>query len=196
MRGGAVDASGAKLKPIPGSEFDAGKVRDTLTSSSAPKGPSASKTESDISDAWRTAKKMSKEGSLPDHNPGGRSELDKTAAAEAPPAALRIIDGIKLAAAQVLRPVLDYREVLQKHGGPDDTVENVLDLNFLNPQNLAYFVGMLPKLRSIQDALGRLLVATRLGLPHVEEETVRSTLRQLDGIVNGLSSLAYTDSDE
>jgi hypothetical protein len=131
------------------------------------------------------------------HGAKWKAQAEKKASAQAPPAAIRIISMIKRAAASTLLPVLTYRTVLlEKYAAPDDTVENVLDLNFLNPQNLAYFVGTLPKLRGIQDSLGRLLIATRLGLPHVEEETVRSTLRQLDSIIEGLSSLAYTDDGE
>jgi hypothetical protein len=84
---------------------------------------------------------------------------------------------------------------LAKFAEAGDTIEAALDLNFLNPQNLSYFIGMQPKLKDILDGLGRLLVAVRLGLPDIDEETVRSAVKQIDSILSGLRALSFAETD-
>ena len=84
---------------------------------------------------------------------------------------------------------------LAKLAQADETIEAALDLNFLNPQNISYFIGLQPKLQEVLDGLGRLLVAVRLGLPDVDEETVRSAVKQIDSILSGLRALSFAETD-
>ena len=77
-----------------------------------------------------------------------------------------------------------------------DTIEAAMDLNFLNPQNVSYFIGLAPKLEEVMNGLGRLLVAVRIGLPDIDEEVVRSAVKQLDSILTGLRALSFAETDE
>ncbi len=83
----------------------------------------------------------------------------------------------------------------EKIGESGETIEAALDLNFLNPQNISYFIGLQPKLKEVLDGLGRMLVAVRLGLPDVDEETVRSAIKQIDSILSGLRALSFAETD-
>tara|TARA_R110000751_G_scaffold106926_4_gene203113 strand:- start:135 stop:506 length:372 start_codon:yes stop_codon:yes gene_type:complete len=84
---------------------------------------------------------------------------------------------------------------LDKLARAEETLEAALDLNFLNPENISYFIGLQPKLNEVLDCLGRLLVAVRIGLPDVDEETVRSAMKKIDSILSGLRALSFAETD-
>jgi len=84
----------------------------------------------------------------------------------------------------------------EKLAETEDTIESAMDLNFLNPQNVSYFIGLTPKIEDVLDGLGRLLVAVRIGLPDIDEEVVRSAAKQLDSILSGLRALSFAETDE
>lgn len=92
--------------------------------------------------------------------------------------------------------VLAYSAELEKRGAPKGTVDSSLELNFMNPQNIDYFTGLVPKFTDTIDALGKLLIATRVGLPEVDEQAVKAALRGISQIKNDLRDLTYTDETE
>jgi hypothetical protein len=92
--------------------------------------------------------------------------------------------------------LLAYSAEIEKRGAPKDTVDSSLELNFMNPQNVEYFTGLVPKFSDTIDALGKLLIATRVGLPEVDEGAVKAALRGVSQIRNDLRDLTYTDEIE
>ena len=92
--------------------------------------------------------------------------------------------------------VVRFSREIEKRGGHKDTVDTVLDLNFLNPQNISYFTSLVPKFDDTIDALSKLLVAARVGLPEIEEDSVRATLKNLTSIKDDLRDLTYSDEAE
>ena len=70
------------------------------------------------------------------------------------------------------------------------TVDSVLSLGFINPENIAKFYSYLPLLEKSSTSLAALLLASRLGLNAVGSDTVKSTLITLDRVISALRMIA------
>lgn len=73
-----------------------------------------------------------------------------------------------------------------------DTVDKILGLNFLRPENVQMYVGYLPELEEAVTKLGDLLFAARVGLSPVSEDAIRRALFSLEETVQQLKILAQT----
>ena len=78
------------------------------------------------------------------------------------------------------------------------TADKILGMGFLNAENVATFVDMLPGLEAASSKLAELLVAVRLGLKDIPEVAVERMLAALEDVVRGLRNLQqkevrYTD---
>ena len=93
-------------------------------------------------------------------------------------------------AAQVGRMDIEMFKLAQDIGDRD-TVDAVLSLNFLNPENMKTFVEQCDEFDKIGTKLAKLLVATRLGLNHVREATVKEAM---DGIARTADQLRLLKS--
>lgn len=69
------------------------------------------------------------------------------------------------------------------------TVDKILSLNFINPDNLHTFLSYLPELESTMSKVAEMLVASRLGLNQVPETALERSLKGLDAVVYGLKSV-------
>jgi hypothetical protein len=100
--------------------------------------------------------------------------LAKTAAAAAPP-----FDLVKEAAYM-----------------PDPmSVDTVLSLGFLTPDNIKTFLRHLPQFEKTQTKLCETLLGCRLGLPSVPEEAISRCVQTLESVIAGLKTLAFTPPD-
>lgn len=72
------------------------------------------------------------------------------------------------------------------------TVDKVLGLNFLRPENVAMFVDYLPDLEKAVSQLADLLLAVRVGMRPLSEDAVRKAMFALEDTVQGLKTLAQT----
>ncbi len=70
-----------------------------------------------------------------------------------------------------------------------DSVDTVLSLGFINPENVARFMGAKDILRRSISALAKLLLAARLGLEDVNEDAVKSAMSHLERTVKGLGKV-------
>ena len=89
--------------------------------------------------------------------------------------------------------VFDTRVCLLKEAlevDSPETVDSILSLNFLRPENVNLFVERLPHLEKSVTHLADLLFAARLGLKTVSEDAVRRSLFALEEAVQGLKVLA------
>ena len=102
-------------------------------------------------------------------------------------------EGEKLAHAR-LAPAL--RQVLVKEAAslPDPTtVDAVLSLGFINPENLSVFVGYLPTLDDAQGKICQILLGARVGhVPNVPVPSLEKTMRALEDVIEGLRTLAFS----
>ena len=69
------------------------------------------------------------------------------------------------------------------------TVDVLLGLNFLNPENLIKFVSYRPVIKKINDYLAELTMASRLGLKDISESALTTAMSKLDEIENGLDRI-------
>src|SRR6185369_9135722 len=69
------------------------------------------------------------------------------------------------------------------------TADKILGLGFLNAENVATFVDLLPGLQAASGKLAELLVAVRIGLKEVPEIAVERMLAALEDVIRGLQAL-------
>lgn len=86
------------------------------------------------------------------------------------------------------RPGYELVKAAAQSGHPQ-TLDAVLSLEFITPQNLRYFVDSTDDMDETASRLAAMLIAVRLGMPHVAEEPVRQALEGLTRIVNKLRVL-------
>lgn len=102
----------------------------------------------------------------------------------------------KLAAARQISKELwsdipNTDHLLKEAAGLDDatTVDTVLSLGFLNPENVQSFIEYIPDLEDSVSKLAKLLITTRLGLKDVPEFSVKSAMERLEEVISGLKKL-------
>jgi hypothetical protein len=69
------------------------------------------------------------------------------------------------------------------------TVDALLALNFVNPDNIAKFVGKIPQLKAAISALASCLLASRIGLKEIPEEATATAMHRMIEVVDGLEKL-------
>jgi hypothetical protein len=69
------------------------------------------------------------------------------------------------------------------------TVDTLLSLNFVNPENLSRFVNKLPSLKSTVSHLASLLIASRLGFQEIPEQATSTAMYRLLDVIEGLEAL-------
>ena len=72
------------------------------------------------------------------------------------------------------------------------TVDALLSLNFINPDNIQKFIAKVPSLKSAISNLASLLMASRLGIKEIPEQAVSTSMNRLVEVVDGLESLRAT----
>jgi hypothetical protein len=72
------------------------------------------------------------------------------------------------------------------------TVDALLALNFVNPENISKFVSKVPSFKAAISNLASCLLASRLGVQEIPEQSVVSAMMRLVEVVNGLEALRAT----
>jgi len=86
------------------------------------------------------------------------------------------------------RPDIKLIKAAAESGHPE-TLDALLSLEFITPQNLRYFVDHLQDFEDTASRLAALLMAVRLGMPHVNEQPVLDALEGLSKTVSKLHVL-------
>lgn len=101
----------------------------------------------------------------------------------------------KVKAASMLDKTPDIRASLLKEAAPLDdptTVDKVLSVNFINPENVAVFASYVPEIEETIQKLSELLIASRMGMEAVDTGALEKALVHLDKVVAGLKTLTST----
>ena len=78
---------------------------------------------------------------------------------------------------------------------PDpSSVDAVLSLGFINPENIMSFVSYLPTLEEAQSKMCELLLASRLGISDVPSSALERAVRSTEEAIEGLKVLAFQGS--
>ena len=70
-----------------------------------------------------------------------------------------------------------------------ETVDSVLSLNFITPENVQGYLDALPVFEESASKLAELLIGVRLGLSDIPEPAVASSLSGIERAITGLKKL-------
>lgn len=70
-----------------------------------------------------------------------------------------------------------------------ESVDSILSLGFVNPENASLYVSYLPELEKVASKLAELLVASRLGLDGVRETAAKNAMTQVNAVIRGLEDI-------
>ncbi len=70
-----------------------------------------------------------------------------------------------------------------------ETADNILSLNFLNPENLSIFASYLPELDATAQKLAEMLTASRMGLKQLDEGSLERAMKNLEVVIQGIKGL-------
>lgn len=96
--------------------------------------------------------------------------------------------------AQVLSGYVNLRRDLVKEAAfiPDPmSVDTVLSLGFINPENISIFISSLPAIDETQQKLCELLMAARMGLPDMSIPALERAIKSAEEVYEGLKILAF-----
>lgn len=100
---------------------------------------------------------------------------------------------VKIASA--CRPGDELVKTALESGHPE-TLDSVLSLQFITPQNMRYFIDNIEDFDEAASRIAALLIAVRLGMPHIPEQPVRDALEGLSRIVNKLRILKSANENK
>ena len=75
----------------------------------------------------------------------------------------------------------------------ESTVDSILALNFINPENLSTFIGYIPVLEESSEKLAEMLLFAYLGMKELPEGAVEHAMKGLEEVLVGLKSLAQAE---
>lgn len=89
-------------------------------------------------------------------------------------------------------------EIVKIAANLEDTqsVDSVLSLGFVNPENISRFASAKPMLWEVCHMLAKMLLAARLGMEDIPEEAVRAALDHLQRILDGLDRLKLLEANQ
>lgn len=113
-----------------------------------------------------------------------------------PVATVKIASPAQVRTIEAMRAPID--ELLKIAANLEDaqTVDSVLSLGFVNPENVARFASVKPMLWETSHMLANLLLASRLGMEDIPEEAVRSALGLLQRTIDGLGRLRMLEEQK
>lgn len=89
-------------------------------------------------------------------------------------------------------PVFRHRLWKEASVLPDPlAVDTVLSLGFINPENVAAFIGYLPSIDDAQKRMCELLIASRMGLADVPTPALEKAIRATEEVIEGLREMAF-----
>ena len=98
-----------------------------------------------------------------------------------------------LSQVEAIRPNVDSVKVdLTKEASvivDKETVDAILSLRFVTPENVGVYVDYIPELEKVSSKLAELLVASRLGMDEVRESAAKNAMTQVSSVIKGLEDL-------
>ena len=99
----------------------------------------------------------------------------------------------KTAADKFVQAIPEVKRLMLKEAATLDdpmSVDKVLSIGFLNPENIGTFISYLPEFEDTLKKLSELLVASRLGLSTVDTGALERVVKHLDKVIVGLRELS------
>ncbi len=99
---------------------------------------------------------------------------------------------VKIAKEKIEEVCANYRSNLIKQASQMENTQSVdvlLALNFINPENINKFIGKIPAFKATISALAGMLIGARLGVVEIPESACSTAMNRLVEVVNGLETL-------
>lgn len=103
----------------------------------------------------------------------------------------RYNETVKTAASLAFRIPNLRRDLVKEAAALEDegTVDKVLALNFINPENLATFVDYVPELEQTSEKLAEMLLSGYLGMHEIPEGAVERAMKNMEEVILGLKAI-------
>lgn len=87
------------------------------------------------------------------------------------------------------------RDLLKEAASVQDegTVDSMLALNFINPENMAVFVSYMPELEQSSEKLAEMLLSCYVGMNQLPEGAIERGMKNLEEVISGLKSLQHSE---
>lgn len=162
--------------------LDASQVRFLLTSLGAP--------QEKIATAFKHATKY---GRAEFHNLN-RVPLTSEKVAKARPIAVHLVKVAKSLKRNLFKEASQLQVFVKKGSYLENsqTVDALLSLNFINPNNVSKYISRVPALKAAISHLASCLIASRLGMKEIPELAASTAMTRLVEVVDGLEKLKAT----
>lgn len=100
-------------------------------------------------------------------------------------------------ASALLSRLPDLRKDLSKEAAALDdegTVDNLLALNFVNPENLGIFVSYMPELEESAEKLAEMLLSCYLGMNQLPEGAIERGMKNLEEVISSLKAIQHAEA--
>lgn len=107
----------------------------------------------------------------------------------------RMSSNVKTASA-ILAQVPDLKcDLIKEAASLDDesTINNVLALNFINPENLHTFINYIPDLEMTSERLAEMWLYSVMGMNELPEEHIERAMKNMENVIEGLKALAHAE---
>ena len=101
------------------------------------------------------------------------------------------------AASAILADCPDLRVDLIKEAAELDdasSVNNVLSLNFINPENLHMFINYIPELELTSERLAEMWLYSVMGMNELPEDHLERAMKNMENVIEGLKSIAHAEA--
>lgn len=76
----------------------------------------------------------------------------------------------------------------------EGTVDKVLALNFINPENLSTFVDAIPVLEQTSENLAEMLLSAYVGANQLPEAAIERSMRAMEDVISGLKNIQHAET--
>lgn len=76
----------------------------------------------------------------------------------------------------------------------ESTVDNLLALNFINPENLGIFVSYMPTLEETSEKMAEMLLSSYLGMKELPESALERGMKNLEEVLTSLKAIQHAEA--
>lgn len=100
-------------------------------------------------------------------------------------------------ASAILSSIPDLRvDLIKEAADLEDagTVNNVLALNFINPENLHTFINYIPELEMTSERLAEMWLYSIMGMNELPGDSIERAMKNMEKVVEGLKAIAHAEA--
>lgn len=75
----------------------------------------------------------------------------------------------------------------------EGSIDHILSLNFVNPENLSTFITYIPELEATSEKLAEMLMSSYLGMKELPEGAIEKSMKGIEDVISDLKAIATTE---